>query len=506
MNKISPYKALAIVLGVGTSIALYKTLRQYLRLRRYSHIPGAKTKGLFRFFTGNYNELIEAGENDISFAETTLKWFQELGSIYKIYFFDQIIITVNSPEAIKKVAIDLDLHKNDITYSLIAFPLNTRALGNGLVTELDKDKWKKSRALFNHGFQRNVLMKCMKEFDDKNNVLMEKLRTLADGKTVVTLFTEINKFALDVIAAIAFGINNDSINDNRNQLNTMIIDLLQGLNDILVDPLAEYKPSKANVIKQFKKSLEELRKFSRDHISQRIKDLENKDYVPNDILTIIINNFDGDYFDMENLVDQFLTFFIAGQETTANSLAFAILELGRNPDALAKLREEVDRVIGSKTEITYEDLGELEYTNCVFKETLRKWPPAPEFSRKTYQEIELEGIKIPENTWIMLSPYVMGRNPEYFPEPDKFIPERFLKDSEFSKKNTINSYTYFPFSLGPRNCIGQNFAKIEAKMCLAKFVQNFDFKLDETQSYAGKELLTLRPKDGCRVYLTQRSN
>nr|ATW72316.1 cytochrome p450 CYP3049A4 [Brachionus calyciflorus] len=506
LNNLSIRQALAVFLGTSSSFIIYLTFKQYLRLRRYKHIPNPQTKGLLGFFSGNYVELSEAAEKDIGFAESSIKWFKELGSIYKIYFFDQIIVAVNGAEAVKKVVIDLDLHKNDTSYNILAYPFKSRALGKGLVTQIDKEKWKKSRALFNHGFQRSVLMQCFKEFDDKANIVMEKLRSQADGKKLVTLFPEINKFALDVISAIAFGFNNDSINENRNYLNSLVIDLLQGLNDAMVDPLIEFKPSKKKLIREFKKSLAELRNFSRNHIQQRIKDIENKDYVPNDILTIIINNFEGDSFDIEDLIDEFLTFFIAGQETVANSLAFAILELGQNCEAFTKLREEVDTVIGSKPHISNDDLSQLEYTNCVFKETLRKWPPAPEFSRRTYEEIEINGVRIPKNTWIMLSPYVSGRNSEYFPEPEKFIPDRFDQNSEFSKLNMVNSYTYFPFSLGPRNCIGQNFAKMEAKIFLAKFVQNFDFRLDETQSFAGKELLTLRPKDGCRIYLTQRSS
>nr|AHL88992.1 cytochrome p450 3049A1 [Brachionus koreanus] len=498
-------KEIGLLLFSSTSsFLIYLTLKQYIRLKRYRHIPHPKTSGLFRFFTGNLNEL-QALKDDIGFSGLILKWFNELGPVFKVYFFGEIIVSVNGPEAVKKVTIDLDLHKNDLTYNLLAFPYSERALGTGLVTEIDKDKWKKSRALFNHAFQRNVLKTFLDEFNQKSNLLMEKLRSKADGKTMVTMFPEVNKLALDIISSVAFGFNNNSINQSENYLNKLIINLLEGINELLVDPLVQIKPNKLKMIKEFKNSLKELREFSRDHINQRIKDLENKEHVPNDILTIIIKNYDGDSFDMDDLIDQFLTFFIAGQETTANSLAFAILELGRNPESFLKLREEVDKYIGFRNYISLDDLANLDYTSCVFKETLRKYPPAPEFSRKTHKEIEINGVKIPANTWLMCSPYISGHNPEYFPEPEEFKPERFLKESEFSKKNLINSYTFFPFSLGPRNCIGQNFAKIEAKIFLAKFVQNFDIRLDESQSYGQKELLTLRPKDGCRVYLSQRS-
>nr|ARQ84122.1 cytochrome P450 [Brachionus plicatilis] len=492
-KNIGLYEIAVLLFGTSSSFLIYLSLKQYLKLRRYRHIPHPKTYGLFRFFTGNLHEL-QAYKDDIGFSGLTLNWFKDLGPVFKAYFFGEIIVSVNGPEAVKKVLIDLDLHKSEIPYKIMAFPFNERALGTGLTTEIDKEKWKPVRALFNHAFQRNILKTFFDDFNEKSNLLMEKLRSKPDGKTLVTMFPELNKFALDIISSVAFGFNNDSINQSENYLNKLIINLLHGINELLIDPLIQLKPNKFKMVNEFKKSLRELREFSREHINQRIRDLENKEHVPNDILTIIIKNYGGDTFDLDDLIDQFLTFFIAGQETTANSLAFAILELGH--------------------------LANLEYTSCVFNETLRKWPPLPEFTRKTYKEIEINGIKIPENTWIMCSPYISGHNPEYFPpsqlnltdifnlyqsHPEEFKPERFLKSSEFSQKNMINSYTFFPFSLGPRNCIGQNFAKIEAKIFLAKFAQNFDIHLDENQSYGLKEVITLRPKDGCRVYLTQRN-
>lgn len=141
----------------------------------------------------------------------------------------------------KKVIIDLDLHKNDLTYNMLAFPYNERALGTGLVTEINKDKWKSSRALFNHAFQRNVLKTFFDEFNEKSNLLMEKLRSKADGKTRITMFPEINKLALDIISSVAFGFNNDSVNQSENYLNKLIINLLEGLNELLIDPLIQVK-------------------------------------------------------------------------------------------------------------------------------------------------------------------------------------------------------------------------------------------------------------------------
>jgi cytochrome P450 len=100
-----------------------------------------------------------------------------------------------------------------------------------------------------------------------------------------------------------------------------------------------------------------------------------------------------------------------------------------------RLREEVDNVLGERMSLNFDDINKLEYTGCVFKETLRKWPSTGQFSRQTTQSLSLNGVYIPENTWVCLSPFVSSRNPNNFPNPEEFIPERFMKDSPTAKQN-----------------------------------------------------------------------
>ncbi len=121
-----------------------------------------------------------------------------------------------------------------------------------------------------------------------------------------------------------------------------------------------------------------------------------------------------------------------------------------------RLRDEIDRVIGARTEITHDDLCQLHYTGCFYKETLRLYPPIPEIARFTRKSFKINDIEIPKNSWIQVSTYVSGRN--YFDKPQEFRPERFSSSDE--EKEDIANYTYFPFSLGPRNCLGQNFAQV----------------------------------------------
>lgn len=147
-----------------------------------------------------------------------------------------------------------------------------------------------------------------------------------------------------------------------------------------------------------------------------------------------IKKIASETIDIEDMVDDFVTYFVAGQETTANTLAFVFLELGRNRRVLDKIREELDRVIGSRTNITNDDLANLHYTNCVYKETLRLWPPIPEIGREIKEDedagLEINGFKVPAGSWLQVSSYISARNEKFFKDSYEFKPERFSHESE----------------------------------------------------------------------------
>ena len=111
---------------------------------------------------------------------------------------------------------------------------------------------------------------------------------------------------------------------------------------------------------------------------------------------------EGD-LDIELMTDDFVTMFVAGQETTANTLSFCFLELGKHPEIVKKAREEIDRVLGERTEVTYQDVADLKYCSAIFKESLRLYPPAPNVSRYTPEDIDIQGVKVPKHTPIIVS-------------------------------------------------------------------------------------------------------
>jgi cytochrome P450 len=200
--------------------------------------------------------------------------------------------------------------------------------------------------------------------------------------------------------------------------------------------------------------------------------------------------------------DETVTIFVAGQETTANGLTWAWYLLSQNPDVADKLGAELDEVLGDRPP-TAEDLPRLRYTGMVFKEALRCCPPAWTLNKRTpVEDVELGGYRIRQGSGIFIMPYVMHHLERYFPEPDRFDPERFAPEREAQ----LPRYAFMPFGGGERICIGAGFAEMEAKLILATLAQRFRFTLEPDQKVALKPLVTLAPKYGLRMRVAGRSS
>lgn len=192
--------------------------------------------------------------------------------------------------------------------------------------------------------------------------------------------------------------------------------------------------------------------------------------------------------------DEVMTLFLAGHETTAVALSWTWYLLARNPGASAALLDELDAVLGGRVP-TAEDIPKLAYARMVLAESLRLYPPAYLMDRLTTAAWDVGDYVIPPKKYVFLSPYTMHRNPEYFPEPERFLPERWTPDRIAERPK----FSYFPFGGGPRICIGEQFAWTEMILVLATVAQRWELGLAKDQSVGTQPLITLRPKDGIRM-------
>ncbi|MBD0710178.1 MULTISPECIES: cytochrome P450 [unclassified Streptomyces] len=190
-----------------------------------------------------------------------------------------------------------------------------------------------------------------------------------------------------------------------------------------------------------------------------------------DLLTLLVaaeSTEDGS-FDAAELRDQVLVFLLAGHETTATSLGFALHLLARHPEARERAHEEVDRVLGGR-EPGAADLDALPYLTRVLKEAMRLFPAAPVIGRRSVAATTIGGVAIPAGADVIVAPWVTHRHPDYWTDPERFDPDRFTPEAEAARPR----YAWFPFGGGPRACIGQHFSMLESGVALAMILQRYD--------------------------------
>ncbi len=212
-----------------------------------------------------------------------------------------------------------------------------------------------------------------------------------------------------------------------------------------------------------------------------------------DLLSMLLLSEDenGERMTNKQARDEAVTLFLAGHETTANTLNWTWWLLAQHPQVEAKLHHEIDTVLQGKT-ASLEDLRRLPYTDMVIKESMRLMPPAWSIGRVASQDTEVMGYSFPKGTGLSIVIYSLHRNPDVWDNPNDFIPERWTDE----KTKDISKYAYIPFSTGPRICIGNSFATMEANLLLATIAQQYQFRLTPNANVVPQPFITIFPKYG----------
>ncbi|XP_072535717.1 cholesterol 24-hydroxylase-like [Salminus brasiliensis] len=464
--------------------------------KKYDHIPGPPRDS---FLLGHTRAFMEEMKSDRLVHDKMLEWTEMYGPIYRLNSFHNVSLVVTCPEATKEILMSPKYIKDPAVYKRLFHLFGRRFMGHGLVTAVDHDIWYRQRRIMDPAFSSSYLRGLMGTFNEKAESLMEKLGEIAEDQSTATMHKLVNCVTLDVICKVAFGVDLDLLNNPQSPFPHAVELCLQGMIHCLRDPFFTFFPKNKKKVQEIRDAVDLLRTTGAKWINERKSAVESGEDVPKDILTQILKSAEelqvNDKEDNERMLDNFVTFFIAGQETTANQISFVLMELGRHPEILNRLKEEVDEVIGTKHEIQYDDLGKLTYLSQVLKETLRMYPTASGTSRWLHEDTVISGFKVPGGCAVLFSSYVASRMDKFFKDPLKFDPERF--DPSAAKPY----FCYFPFALGPRSCLGQVFSQMEAKVVLAKLLQRFEFSLVPGQSFKIKDTGTLRPESGvlCKI-------
>jgi cytochrome P450 len=197
--------------------------------------------------------------------------------------------------------------------------------------------------------------------------------------------------------------------------------------------------------------------------------------------------------------DEVLTLFVGGHETTAVTLAWSWYLLAKHPAIYARLQQEADSVLGGRPP-TFADLPNLPYAAQVFKETLRLYPAADGITRTALRDVTVGGYQLRKGDIVSVPIYTIHRRPEFYPDPERFDPDRFLPENE----KRLPRHAFMPFGAGPRICIGNHFAMMEGQLLLATLAQRVTFDLVPGQHIVPQPLFVIRQKDGCRVIVHRR--
>jgi cytochrome P450 len=240
-----------------------------------------------------------------------------------------------------------------------------------------------------------------------------------------------------------------------------------------------------------KRAVRELDEIVNRIIHQRRAGGDNGDLLS---MLIAARDEDGSAMTDRQLRDEIMTFLLAGHETTAVSLSWTWYLLSQHPEAGQKLRQELSDVLGGRTP-QLEDLARLPYTDKVVKESMRLYPPAWSLARSVAKETDIGGYRLPVGANVVMSPWIMHRDPRYFDRPEQFDPDRW---TELSTQQ-LPRFAYFPFGGGPRLCIGASFAMMEANLLLATIAQRVELRLVPGHPVTPQPGITLRPRHGMRM-------
>jgi cytochrome P450 len=259
--------------------------------------------------------------------------------------------------------------------------------------------------------------------------------------------------------------------------------------------IPDWVPTPGNL--RYREAIRRIEGFIQRVIDERRRDGGDR----GDLLSMLLAARDEDGTSMtdQQVRDEAITLFLAGQETTAIALSWIWMLLSQNPEADAKLAEEIRLVLDGRPP-SADDLPRLVYTQAVVQEGLRLYPPAWVIGREAIAPCEVGDYHVPVGTTVFVSPWVIHRDARYYEGPDEFRPERWLGDA----RARLPRYAYMPFGAGPRLCIGSGFAMMEATMLLAALARRFRPSLNGTQNIPPFPTITLRPSVPLEMTLNAR--
>ncbi len=409
-----------------------------------------------------------------------------LGDVSRFNVGRRQIYLLRAPEHVKHVLQD---NYRNYTKQTRGYAAMRALLGDGLVTS-EGDRWLRQRRIAQPAFHRQRISHfgaVMVRFTEE---LAARWEPLAKQGAALDISDEMMALTLRIAGQTLLSADvSEDAQQVRRGVSTGILEIAQRVRSPLTLPL--YVPSPPN-----RRLLAARRTL--DAVVYRI--IHQRRASPGeggDLLAMLMQARDeetGEGMSDVQLRDEVMTLFLAGHETTANALSWTLYLLSLHPAVAQRLQVELRSALGGRSP-TVEDLPKLPYTAQVVSESMRLYPPVWVVMRRCEADDEVAGLRLRKGNFVVVSSYVSHRNPRYFENPEGFDPERFSP----ARAPLIPRFAYFPFLAGPRICIGNTFAQMEAALVLATLLQRFRLDLVPGHPVVPEPAVTLRPRFGLQM-------
>ncbi len=413
---------------------------------------------------------------------------REFGDVVRFYVMMQERTLLNRADLINQVLVmqHSKFHKSELTRRI-----TSRILGQGLLIS-EGEFWRRQRRLAQPAFHRARLAEYGATMLE---LAQAHIRDWRDGDRR-NISQEMTGLTLDIAVKTLFGTTLP--NESRQVGNAMTFLMRYSLRrNRMPFRIPESWPTPSN--RRADRELEFIDSLVFRIINERRAETNGREH--NDLLALLMGAMDedGSQMTLQQLHDETMTLFLAGHETTAQMLSWTWFALSQNLAAEANLYEELHGVLGGRA-VGAEDFPRLPYLRAVMSEVLRMYPPAYILARETMEPCEIGGYEMNVGSTVIISQWITHRDARYFHDPEAFRPERWLDGLQ----DRLPPGAYFPFSSGPRRCIGEGFALLEAATVIATLAQKFKFSLVPGVEVVPEPLITLRPRNPIQMTLHAR--
>ncbi|XP_028145028.1 cytochrome P450 4C1-like isoform X2 [Diabrotica virgifera virgifera] len=472
------------MIGFGIIVVLFTAFYFYQQSRRNTkymrNIPGPKPN----IFFGNLLEFAFIPTH--KYLDVFLGFIRDYGKLVKVY---------DGPFSMAMIATDEKFVEHILSSTKYIdkadqYDYMKGWLGEGLLTSTGA-KWKKRRRMLTPAFHFSILENFLEVFDTVGDIFIQKLRREV-GKKTVEISEPVSLYTLDVICEAAMGIKLNAQTDSTSPYVRSTKSMCYVIVERILSPLdPSLYPLTLNYYRE-KRALKVLHAYTDSVIDKKISEKKKKTEI------LVDENTNIGIKKKQAFLDLLLDYSMDGEPLLRTDIREEVDTFMFEEKAFMEQKEMFGNFVDAKP--TVSQFQDMKYLDLVIKETLRLYPSVPVLGRRLPEDMEYDGNLLPKGMNILLSTFAMHRCEEYFPEPLKFIPERF-EDAKLT-----NPYVYTPFSAGPRNCIGQKFAILEVKSTLSKILRNFELMpatpVHELQLAPETILVS---KNGIRISIKERS-